>query len=66
LPDYPNGKPGITILRIKIPPGTVLPLHKHLVINAGIMISGDLPVVTEDGKALHLKTGEVIIKGVSY
>lgn len=65
LPDYPNGKPEVTILRIKIPPGAVLPLHKHLVINAGILISGELTVVTEDGKTLHLKTGEGIVEVVN-
>ncbi|MFA5181944.1 MAG: cupin domain-containing protein [Syntrophales bacterium] len=65
LPDYPNGKPEVTILRIKIPPGAVLPLHKHLVINAGIMISGELTVGTEDGKTLHLKAGETIIEVVN-
>jgi quercetin dioxygenase-like cupin family protein len=65
LPDYPNGKPEITILRIKIPPGAVLPLHKHLVINAGILISGELTVMTEDGKTLHLKTGEGIVEVVN-
>jgi quercetin dioxygenase-like cupin family protein len=65
LPDYPNGKPEITILRIKIPPGAVLPLHKHLVINAGILISGELTVMTEDGKTLYLKTGEGIVEVVN-
>jgi len=65
LPDYPNGKPEITILRIKIPPGVALPLHKHPVINAGILISGELTVVTEDGKTLHLKAGETIIEVVN-
>jgi quercetin dioxygenase-like cupin family protein len=66
LPAYPkDGKPEITILRIKIPPGAVLPLHKHLVINAGILMSGELTVMTKDGKTLHLKAGESIIEVVN-
>ena len=65
LPDYPNGKPEITILRIKIPPGAVLPLHKHPVINAGVLLSGELTVVTEEGKTLHLKAGEAIVEVVN-
>ncbi len=65
MPDYPNGKPEIAILRIKLPPGTVLPLHKVSGQNAGIMISGALTVVTEAGKALHPKTGEGIIEVVN-
>ena len=62
---YPKGEPEITILRIKIPPGSLLPLHKHPVINAGVLLSGELTVVTEDGKNLHLKAGEAIIEVVN-
>jgi quercetin dioxygenase-like cupin family protein len=65
LPDYAKDKPEITILRIKIAPGAQLPLHKHLVINAGLLLSGELTVVTEDNKRLHLKAGESIVEVVN-
>ncbi len=65
LPNYPKGKPEITILRIKIPPGAQLPLHKHPVINAGILLKGELTVVTEDNKTLHLKAGDSIVEVVN-
>jgi quercetin dioxygenase-like cupin family protein len=65
LPEYPKGTPEITILRIKIPPGVQLPLHKHPVINAGVLLSGELTVVTEDNRILHLKAGESIIEVVN-
>lgn len=65
LPDYPKGAPEITILRIKIPPGARLPMHKHPVINAGVLLSGNLTVVTEDNKILHLKTGDSIVEVVN-
>lgn len=65
LPDYASGKPEITILRIKIPPGSQLPLHKHSVINAGVLLSGELTVVTEDNKILHLKAGESMLEVVN-
>lgn len=65
LPVYPTSAPEITILRIKIPPGAQLPLHKHPVINAGVLLSGELTVVTEDNKILHLKAGESIIEVVN-
>ncbi len=65
LPDYPAGPPEVTILRIKIPPGAQLSLHKHLVINAGVLLSGELTVVTEDGKTLKLKAGESIVEVVN-
>jgi len=65
LPDYPDGTPEIRILRIKIPPGAQLPLHKHPVINAGMLLNGELTVVTEDNRTLRLKTGESIVEVVN-
>jgi quercetin dioxygenase-like cupin family protein len=65
LPAYPNGTPEVTILRIKIPPGVQLPLHEHPVINAGVLLSGELTVVTEDHKSLHLKAGDPIVEVVN-
>jgi len=64
LPDYAKGKPEITILRIKIPPKVQLPLHEHPVINAGVLLKGELTVVTEDRETLHLKAGDSIVEVV--
>ena len=64
LPDYPKGNPEITILRIQIPPGVRLALHKHPVINAGVLLNGELTIVTEDGKTLHVKTGDSVVEVV--
>jgi quercetin dioxygenase-like cupin family protein len=65
LPAYPHGQPQITILRISIPAGTRLHTHSHPVINAGVLISGQLTVVTKDGKTLHLKAGDPIVEVVN-
>jgi quercetin dioxygenase-like cupin family protein len=65
LPRYEKGKPEITILRIKIPPGETLEMHKHLVINAGVLISGELTVITDDNKVLRLKAGDAIVEVVN-
>lgn len=65
LPDYSKGTPEITILRIKIPVGAQLPLHTHPIINAGVLLSGELTVVTEDNKTLHLKAGDSIVEVVN-
>ncbi|MDO8721213.1 MAG: cupin domain-containing protein [Syntrophales bacterium] len=65
LPDYSKGTTELTILRIKIPPGMQLPLHKHPVINAGVLLSGELTVVTEDNRILDLKAGESIVEVVN-
>jgi quercetin dioxygenase-like cupin family protein len=65
LPNYEKGKPEITILRITIPPQIQLPLHKHPVINAGVLLKGELTVVTEDKETLHLKAGDSIVEVVN-
>lgn len=65
LPSYPKSTPEITILRITIPAGTILPLHKHPVINAGVLLSGELTVITEDDEKLLLKAGEPIVEVVN-
>lgn len=64
LPAYPTGRPEVSILRIRIPAGTTLPMHRHPVINAGILLRGELTVVTEKGATLHLKAGDPIIEVV--
>ena len=65
LPDYGKGRPEVTILRITIPSKTKLPLHKHPVINAGVLLKGELTVVTEDKKTLHLRAGDPIVEVVN-
>ncbi len=65
LPNYAKGKPEITILRIKIPPKVQLPLHEHPVINAGVLLKGELTVVTKDKEILHLKAGDSIVEVVN-
>ncbi len=64
LPAYPKGKPEVTILRITIPAGAALPVHMHPVINAGVMLEGQLTVHTDKGKTLRLKKGDPIVEVV--
>jgi len=64
LPAYPQGIPEITILRIQVPAGTTLPWHTHPVINAGVLISGELTVTTRSGKTLVMKAGDPIVEVV--
>ncbi|MFC1617048.1 cupin domain-containing protein [Candidatus Margulisiibacteriota bacterium] len=60
MPGYPKGKPEITILRITIPPKTKLAMHQHPVINAGVLLSGQLTVITKDNKILNLRAGDAL------
>lgn len=65
LPAYKSGQPQVTILRIVIPAGMQLPLHKHPVINAGVLLKGELTVVTEGKDKFHMKAGDSIVELVN-
>lgn len=58
---YPEGQPELTIIKLKIPPNTVLPWHTHPMPNAAYVVSGELTVETkESGKKMHLKAGQTL------
>lgn len=65
LPQYPKGKPKITILKITVPPHSKLSIHKHLVINAGVLTKGELTVVDEQNNILQLKAGDALVELVN-
>ncbi len=65
LPKYLDGQPKVTILKITIPPKTDLAMHEHRVINAGILIKGELTDTTEGNKVLHMKAGDPIVETVN-
>ena len=66
LPQYPEGTPKVTLLKITIPPKAKLDVHLHPIINVGYMTKGELVVTNEDtGEKLHLKTGQGIIELVN-
>ena len=65
LPAYLQGEPEVTILKVVIPAKAELALHQHSVINAGVLLKGELTVVTKDNKTLHLKAGDPIVEVVN-
>ena len=65
LPAYLTGQPEVTILKISIPPHMQLPLHQHPVINAGVLLKGELTVLTKEGKTFHLEAGDPIVEVVN-
>lgn len=65
LPNYNPEHPQMTALRITIPPHTKLPVHRHPVINAGILLKGELTVISEAGDTLHMNTGDPIVEMVN-
>ena len=65
LPEYPDGQPEVTILRISLQPGAKVDWHKHPLINAGVVLSGSLLVETEQGERLELAAGDPIVEVVN-
>lgn len=61
LPAYPTDAPEITMVRLTIPAGGKLPMHKHPVIAAGYLVSGQLTVEDEQGKKLDVKAGDALL-----
>ncbi len=65
LPPYPEGIPEVTILRITVAPGTALPNHQHPVMNAGVLLKGQILVKTEHGKSRQLNAGDSLSEVVN-
>jgi len=65
LPKYGEGDPEVTILKIVIPPKTKLSWHQHPEINAGVLLKGELTVISEAKDTLYLKAGDPIVELVN-
>ena len=54
--------PKITMLRITIPAGEKLAMHKHPILNIGYLTKGELTVRSDKGDVLVLKPGDPIVE----
>ena len=50
--------PEVTVLKITIGVGEMLPMHKHDIVNIAYVKNGTLTVVTENGEQITLQEGE--------
>ena len=64
LPDYLVGKPEIVGIKYEIPAGQKLSWHDHPVMNFGIMVEGELTIVSIDGKEKTVCAGEAVVEMV--
>lgn len=62
LPAYSEGQPEITIIRYQFAPGASIPMHMHPVINAGVLLKGELHIFTKNGEKIILKAGEPLVE----
>lgn len=64
LPDFPQGKPELTVFRTVFPVGGITGWHYHTAINYGIIEQGDLTIVCRDGTEHTFHEGEPIVEVV--
>ena len=64
MPAYPAGRPLVSLLRILIPPHARLEEHFHPVVNAGVVLRGELTVVAGNGTERTFRPGEGIVEMV--
>jgi quercetin dioxygenase-like cupin family protein len=62
FPAYPTGTPQIVVKRFSFPPHSVTDWHYHPVINAGLVISGQLTIVCRDGEERTFKAGDPLVE----
>lgn len=67
LPAYEQGQPEITILKVVVPPKAEVTLHKHPMINAGVMLKGELTVFKKgkENEPMILKAGDAVVETVN-
>lgn len=62
LPNYPTTAPQITMMRYTFPPKVKLAPHRHFIINFGVMLKGELTIVTLDGREKTFRAGDPIVE----
>jgi len=65
LPDYLHGLPEIVAVKYEIPAGAKLGRHHHPVMNHGILVQGELTIISEDGTEKLVHEGETIVEMVN-
>ena len=62
LPDFPQGKPELRVVRLDFPIGAKTGWHHHTVVNYGIVQQGDLTIVCQDGTEKTFHEGEALVE----
>ena len=62
LPPYAQGTPEVSVVKVTIPVGGTVAPHKHPYMNAAILLTGELRVVSEAGDEKILKAGEALVE----
>lgn len=62
LPDFPQGKPELRVIRLDFPVGAKTGWHHHTVVNYGIVQQGDLTIVCQDGSERTFHEDEALVE----
>ena len=65
LPDYLQGRPEIVAVKYEILAGQRLGWHHHPVMNHGILVQGELTIVSLDGTEKVVHEGEAVVEMVN-
>jgi quercetin dioxygenase-like cupin family protein len=65
LPDYLQGRPELVAIKYEIPAGQKLAWHHHPVMNHGVLVQGELTIISEDGTEKVVHEGEVVVEMVN-
>jgi len=64
LPEYLQGRPEIVAIKYEMPAGQKLGWHHHPVMNHGILVQGELTIVSLDGMEKVVHEGEAVVEMV--
>ena len=64
LPDYPQGRPELVAMKYVFPAGQKVGWHHHDVMNYGVLVQGELTIVTLNGKEKVVHEGEAVVEMV--
>ena len=64
LPDYLQGRPEIVAVKYEIPAGQKLGWHFHPVMNFGILVQGELTIISQNGTEKVVHEGEAVVEMV--
>ena len=65
LPDYLQGRPELVAVKYEIPAGQKLGWHHHPVMNHGVLVQGELTIVSLDGKEKVVHECEAVVEMVN-
>ena len=62
LPDYLQGRPELVVKKYVFPAGQKLDWHYHPVMNYGVLVQGELTIVSLDGTEKVVHEGEAVVE----